>query len=174
MTKKNNEEQTKEKTAQEEEVISIPLDNIEDDTSALAQRKADEYKDHLQRLQAEFDNYRKRTAENSRQSRSDGICDVIAELLPAIDNLERGIGAVADTSAKSGMELILKQLSEILTKFDVCEIKALGEQFNPDYHHAIARDGEGGDEHTVTEVYVKGYQRKAKVLRPSMVKVSNK
>ncbi|MDD4316337.1 MAG: nucleotide exchange factor GrpE, partial [Clostridia bacterium] len=102
MTKKNNEEQTKEKTAQEEEVISIPLDNIEDDTSALAQRKADEYKDHLQRLQAEFDNYRKRTAENSRQSRSDGICDVIAELLPAIDNLERGIGAVADTSAKSG------------------------------------------------------------------------
>ncbi len=171
MTKKNNEETTKD-TIEQEEVISIPLDDI-DDAASMAQKKVDEYKDHLQRLQAEFDNYRKRTAENSRQSRNEGICDVVTELLPAIDNLERGIAAVTDQSAKNGMELIQKQLIEILAKFDVCEIKALGEEFNPDFHHAIAKDGEG-EEPKVTEVYMKGYQRKAKILRPCMVKVTNK
>lgn len=172
MTKKNNEETAKDTVIEQEEVISIPLDDASD-AAAQAQKKVDEYKDHLQRLQAEFDNYRKRTAENSRQSRNEGICDVMTELLPAIDNLERGIAAVADQSARNGMELILKQLIDILSKFDVCEIKALGEEFNPDFHHAIAKDGEG-DEPKVTEVYLKGYQRKAKILRPCMVKVTNK
>lgn len=171
MTKKNNEEPTIDNIEQEE-VISIPLDDAED-PAAQAQKKVDEYKDHLQRLQAEFDNYRKRTAENSRQSRNEGICDVVTELLPAIDNLERGIAAVADQSARNGMELILKQLTEILSKFDVCEIKALGEEFNPDFHHAIAKDGDG-EQPKVTEVYMKGYQRKTKILRPCMVKVTNK
>ena len=140
-----------------------------------AKQEAEDYKNHLQRLQAEFDNYRKRTAENSLCSRTDGICDVIVEIIPAIDNLERGIEAVKDKSAKSGMEIILKQLREILAKFDVCEIKALGESFNPDLHHAIAKEDQDKDKESdnmVTEVFLKGYQRKAKVLRPAMVKVT--
>jgi molecular chaperone GrpE len=171
MTKKNDETNITPETEQEE-VVSIPLDDVTDNVEQ-AKKEVEEYKNHLQRLQAEFDNYRKRTAESNRQSRFEGICDVVCELLPAIDNLERGIAAVSDQSAKNGMELILKQFLEVLAKFDVCEIKAIGEDFNPDYHHAISKDGDG-EQPVVTEVYLKGYQRKSKILRPCMVKVTNK
>ncbi len=141
-----------------------------------AKREADEYKNMLQRLQAEFDNYRKRTGESARTSRQDGICDVIMELIPAIDNLERGISVIEDTSARNGMEIILKQLLEVLSKFDITEITALGQLFNPDIHHAVAKDDDcdGSGESIVSEVFEKGYKRHQKILRPSMVKVSNK
>lgn len=191
MTKKTNsaEDQKKEKktktqqnnhsdeaAVEEESVKILSEDEIQQNNIDADKDKAEEYKDMLQRLQAEFDNYRKRTSENARISRSDGICDVIMELLPAIDNIERGLTLIKDESAKSGMEIILKQLLEVLKKFDVCEIKAMGEAFNPDFHHAIARDDEDDNENEnkVSEVYVKGYQRKTKILRPAMVKVSNK
>lgn len=141
-----------------------------------AKQTAEEYKDLLQRLQAEFENYRKRTAESARISRGDGICDVIIELLPVIDNFERGLAVIQDQTSKSGMELILKQLKDILKKFDVCEIEAMGQAFNPDMHHAIAKEesGEAQDdgEIKVVEVYSKGYRNKTKILRPAMVKVS--
>lgn len=178
MTKKGNkaEENGNKETGVLEEMPKEGATEIltEEDRIKMADEKVEEYKNFLQRLQAEFDNYRKRTSEFSKTSRNDGICDVVMELLPAIDNLERGIAAVKDESAKSGMELILKQLIEILRKFDVCEIVAMNEEFNPDKHHAIAKEEGESDEIKVTEVFLKGYQRKTKVLRPAMVKVSNK
>ncbi|MFW5780472.1 MAG: nucleotide exchange factor GrpE [Bacillota bacterium] len=179
---KTEKEQNKADNIQQEkeqnQADNIQQEKEQNDNSQLlekAQQEAVDYKNHLQRLQAEFDNYRKRTSENAISSRNDGICDVILEIIPAIDNLERGIEAVKDNSAKSGMEIILKQLREILKKFDVCEIKALGESFNPDKHHAIAKEDECDDkesENKVTEVFSKGYQRNTKVLRPAMVKVT--
>lgn len=172
--KKNVKDEDNKQSIDTEEIKILSQEEIEQKAADETKQKADEYKDMLQRLQAEFDNYRKRTQENSRVSRQDGICDVITELLPAIDNIERGLSLIKDQSARSGMEMILKQLVEVLAKFDVCEINAIGQTFNPEFHHAIARgeDNEGGNEDKVTEVFMKGYQRKTKVLRPAMVKVS--
>lgn len=176
MTKKGNKPEEKQKENNQEEAQEFSEVEVltAEDRVRIAEEKVEEYKNFLQRLQAEFDNYRKRTSEHSKISRNDGICDVIMELIPAIDNLERGISVIKDESAKNGMELIHKQLIEVLTKFDVCEIQAINEEFNPDKHHAIAKEEGNKDENKVSEVFLKGYERKAKTLRPAMVKVSNK
>lgn len=136
------------------------------------QKKIDEYKDIAQRLQAEFDNYRKRNNESVSIARSDGINDVICALLDVLDNFERGIASVDDEKAKSGMELIYKQMLALLIKFDVVEIEALGKEFDPKLHHAIAQCEDSEKANTIVEVYQKGYKRKDKVLRASMVKVA--
>lgn len=151
-----------------EEPIVIENKPSEDET----QKKINEYKDIAQRLQAEFDNYRKRNNESVRVARNDGINDVVIALFPILDNFERGLAAIEDEAAKSGMELIYKQTVALLNKFDVEEIDALGKEFDPKLHHAIAQCEEEGKTDIVVEVYQKGYKRKDKVLRPSMVKVA--
>ncbi len=151
-----------------EEPVVIENKPSEDET----QKKINEYKDIAQRLQAEFDNYRKRNNESVRVARNDGINDVVIALFPILDNFERGLAAIEDEAAKSGMELIYKQTVALLNKFDVEEIDALGKEFDPKLHHAIAQCEEEGKTDIVVEVYQKGYKRKDKVLRPSMVKVA--
>lgn len=151
-----------------EEPIVIENKPSEDET----QKKINEYKDIAQRLQAEFDNYRKRNNESVRVARNDGINDVVIALFPILDNFERGLAAIEDEAVKSGMELIYKQTVALLNKFDVEEIDALGKEFDPKLHHAIAQCEEEGKTDIVVEVYQKGYKRKDKVLRPSMVKVA--
>lgn len=163
MTKKTGEE------SQEEETICI----IEDEPIASAQKKAEEYKDIAQRVQAEFDNFRRRNNDSVRIARNEGINDFIIDLLPVLDNYERAICAICDDGAKQGVELIYKQLVKLLNQYGAEEIEALGQPFDPLFHHAIARCEESGEEAgTVTEVFQKGYKRKDKVLRPSMVKVA--
>ena len=92
--------------------------------------------------------------------------------LPIIDNFERGIAAVADETAKNGMELILKQMLSLFAKFDVEEIESLGKDFDPKYHHAIAKCDDEVNSNKVVEVFQKGYKRKDKVLRAALVKVA--
>ena len=154
--------------AEEEETIVIGDDPEESE----AEKKINEFKDIAQRLQAEFDNYRKRNNESVKNARNDGIDDVICTLFPVLDNFERGLEAIKDESIKSGVELIYKQFLSILNKFNVEEIKAQGEDFNPKYHHAIAQCEDAENTNKIVEVYQKGYIRKDKVLRPSMVKVA--
>ncbi len=179
MESKENKKQTE--TVQEEEVAEkateevaeeIP-ETIEIPAEAVTEvaDKAAEYKDMLQRLQAEFDNFRKRNAEAVKVARSDGINEMILELLPVMDSFERGLATV-EGSAKSGLELICKQLSNLFSKYGVEEIKALGEEFNPNYHHAISQCEDKENENKVIEVFQKGYIRKEKVLRPALVKVA--
>ncbi len=160
---------TEENTNGEEAVIGEA--EISDTTVAEALKKAEEFKDMAQRVQAEFDNYRRRNAEAVRNARHDGCDDVIMALLPVIDNFERGMQAVED-SARTGIELIFKQVLAILEKFGVKEIAALGAEFNPNYHHAIAKCDDPENENTVVEVFQKGYIRNNKILRPAMVKVA--
>ena len=165
----------KEEVTLEEEITSFdedPIVNGENAEINEAQKQVDEYKDMLQRLQAEFDNYRKRNNEASKIARNDGINDVLIGLLSVIDNFERGIALVVDDKAKSGMELICKQLVAVLTKFDVEEIKAIDEDFDPKYHHAIAQCDDAEKSNKIVEVFQKGYKRKDKVLRPALVKVA--
>lgn len=166
MTEKGLNEVIKAETTEEvvkEEEVNAELEQ--------ALKKADEYKDLAQRVQAEFDNYRKRNNEAVKVARNDATDDVISKLFPVLDNFERGISAVED-SARQGMELIYKQIVGILEKYEVKEIEALGAEFNPEYHHAIAKCDDGEKENVVVEVFQKGYIRKNKVLRPAMVKVA--
>jgi molecular chaperone GrpE len=147
----------------------------ENDPSAL-QRQRDEYYDLLLRKTAEFDNYRKRT-ERDRQSLSDAAAaSIIEELLPLIDDLERALKADAGAEAdayRRGVELIYKQLNEILRKRGVRPIDAVGADFDPYYHQAVSYEhAEGRRDGEVIEEFRRGYMLGDRLLRPSMVKVA--
>lgn len=124
-----------------------------------------------QRIQAEFNNYRKRNASLRTDSIDDGMRDVIRALLPVLDNFERALANSDDSSFAKGTEQIHKQLIEVLTKFGLEEIPAEG-IFDPNLHDAVIRDEEGeGESGTITSVLQKGYTVKGKIIRHTMVKV---
>ena len=162
----------------EDELIDMTSDSDdEEEIKILSEeeetlKQINEFKDLAQRIQAEFDNYRKRNNESIRIARNDGINDVIIALLPILDNFERALGSISDENIKSGVELIYKQNVALLSKFDVTEIEALGMDFDPKIHHAIAQCEDSDNANKVVEVFQKGYKRKDKVLRPSLVKVA--
>src|SRR5262245_29295723 len=154
------------------------------DPAELKQQR-DEYYDLLLRKTAEFDNYRKRT-ERERLQLSDAVAaDLLAELLPLVDDMERALaaGLPGDASAKAGgesgeavrkgVELIHKQLLDILRKRGVKPIDALGADFDPHYHQAVAYEpAEGYRDGEVTEEFRRGYMLGDRLLRPAMVKVA--
>ena len=146
------------------------------DTDEL-QKQRDDYYDRLLRKTAEFDNYRKRV-ELDRQSMADGVtADVVRDLLPLVDDLERALkadtGADGAEAYRKGVELIHRQLLEILRKRGVQPIEALGADFDPHFHQAIAHEhAEGRREGEVIEEFGRGYTLNDKLIRPSIVKVA--
>jgi molecular chaperone GrpE len=144
---------------------------------ADVQRQRDEYYDLLLRKQAEFDNYRKRI-ERDRQSLSEAAAaGMIEELLPVIDDLDRALAAEAvGESAQAyrlGVELIYRQLGDILRKRGVRPIEALGADFDPHYHQAVSYEpADGRRDGEVIEEFRRGYMLGDRLLRPSMVKVA--
>lgn len=146
------------------------------DASEL-QRQRDDYYDLLLRKSAEFDNYRKRV-ERERQTVSDAAAaSMIEELLPLVDDLERALKAEAGIDAanayRQGVELIHRQLGDILRKRGVRPIEALGADFDPYYHQAVSHEPAGGHrEGEVVEEFRRGYMLGDRLLRPSMVKVA--
>ena len=142
-----------------------------------AERERDEYRDLLLRTTAEFDNYRKRT-ERERQSIFDTAASgIIEELLPLVDDLERALDAdPGDDGAdayRKGVELIHRQLMEILRRRGVKPIEALGETFDPHFHQAVSYEPtEDRDEGEIIEEFRRGYMLGDRLLRPSMVKVA--
>ena len=131
--------------------------------------------DKYLRLAAEYDNYRKRTAKEKESIYGDAKADTIKPLLAVYDNLERGIAQYDEADVhRQGLELILRQFSEVLTKLGVTEIEAKGQPFDPEKHNAVmhVEDEEAG-ENTVVEVFQKGFMLGDKVLRFAMVKVAN-
>lgn len=135
-------------------------------------KKAEEFKDLAMRIQAEFDNYRKRNVNAISNARQDGHNDIIEAIFPIMDNFERGLSIIKDENIKSGVELIYKQFLDLLAKYEVEEIEANGTEFNPDLHHAVAQVDDEANANKIIQVYQKGYKRKNKVLRPAMVKVA--
>ena len=121
------------------------------------------------------DKYRKRTAKEKESIYGDAKADTIKPLLAVYDNLERGIAQYDEADVhRQGLELILRQFSEALTKLGVTEIEAKGQPFDPEKHNAVmhVEDEEAG-ENTVVEVFQKGFMLGDKVLRFAMVKVAN-
>lgn len=137
-----------------------------------------ELNDKYLRLGAEYDNFRKRSAKEKEGIYADACCDILTQILPVLDNLERAALYNTEESAQTplgkGLELTLKSFTETLNKLGVAEIEALGKPFNPDLHNAVMHvDDESFGEGEVVEVFMKGYAKGDKVLRYSMVKVAN-
>jgi molecular chaperone GrpE len=141
------------------------------------QRQRDEYYDLLLRKTAEFDNYRKRI-DRDRQAMSEAVAaDLVRDLLPLVDDLERALKADAGSEGaeayRRGVELIHRQLLEVLRKRGVKPIDALGMDFDPHYHQAVAHvSGEGHRDGEVIEEFARGYMLGDRLLRPAMVKVA--
>ena len=142
-----------------------------------AERQRDEYYDLLLRKTAEFDNFRKRTERERQAVTEAAAADLIADLLPIVDDLERALQAEAvDEGAKTyrrGVELIHQQLLDVLRKRGVRSIDALGADFDPYYHQAVAHEpAAGGRDGEVIEEFRRGYMLGDRLLRPAMVKVA--
>ncbi|MBQ8294875.1 MAG: nucleotide exchange factor GrpE [Clostridia bacterium] len=140
---------------------------------ALAE--AEENKRKWYAVTAEYENYRRRTQNQSAQRYQEGRNDVVAALFPIGDNLERALAACQDENTKQGLDMILKAYKKVLEGEGVEEIDPIGQPFNADVAEAImAMPAEDGEESgLVKQVYVKGYKKGDKVLRYAQVIVTN-
>jgi molecular chaperone GrpE len=141
------------------------------------QRQRDDYYDRLLRKTAEFENYRKRVERERVQQAESAASDLLEELLPLVDNLERALraetGAEGADAYRRGVELIHQQLLELLRKRGVRPIEALGTDFDPNFHQAVSHEmSEGHREGEVIEEFSRGYMLGDRLLRPAMVKVA--
>ena len=141
-------------------------------------RERDDYYDRLLRVTAEFDNYRKRTDRERRERAEAAGLDVIRDLLPVIDDLERALAAPVDpdahTSIREGVELIHRQLLEILRRRGVEPLDVVGQMFDPEWHEAVANEpANGRPDGEVTAEVRRGYRVGQRLLRPAMVRVAN-
>ena len=140
-----------------------------------ANAKAAEYLALAQRVQADFENFRRRNENVRADAYADGRRDTAALMLPVLDNLERAVEAAAgsqDEALKSGVEMVLKQMTDAYGKMDVKPIDRLGEKFDPNLENAIMQGtAEEGEPGTVCQVLQKGYLMGDRVLRHAMVKV---
>lgn len=127
------------------------------------------------RLMADFQNYKKRTEKEKSDIYAYANEKIVTQFLEVLDNFERALShECADEGYAKGMEMIFRQLSDVLEKAGLEEIKALGEDFDPNFHNAVmTEDNADYESGKVTGVMQKGYRLNSKVIRPSMVKVNN-
>jgi molecular chaperone GrpE len=130
--------------------------------------------DRLARTQAEFENARRRAAKEQQDFRDYAAADAIKALLPVIDSFERALQVKSEPEDfRNGVELIYKQLQDVLTKLGVRAISAKGEPFDPRFHEAIEMvETNDAPDHQVIEELQRGYKVKDRLLRPAMVKVA--
>ena len=124
---------------------------------------------------AEFENFKKRSNKEREALYNSLLADIISSFLPVIDNLEKAAQAkTEDEGYKQGIELVLKQFIDVLTKFGVEEIKTVGETFDPEVHEAVSSiQDETKGEKEIVQDFRKGYKIGTKVIRHAMVVVAN-
>ena len=174
-------EETKEdiENSTEEETNEVSTEETEETTSAdnKLQEEYDKLNQQYIRLAADFDNYRKRQAQERESLLKYGTENALKSMLEVLDNFERGQKALENVEdcekVKESFNLVHKQVCEILTKMGLEEIKAIGEDFDPIYHEAVMQTPTSEHkEHTVIEELQKGYKVGEKVLRPTLVNVA--
>jgi molecular chaperone GrpE len=146
-----------------------------EDEIARARREADEYRDHLQRLQAEFDNYRKRVLKEQTRAVEMAAQPLVLRLLEVLDEFDLALLA-ADQQPdfekfRKGVELVYAKLVESLKTEGLEPIEAEGKPFDPNEHEALMQTGDGEGEPHVAEVFRRGYRFKGSVIRPASVRV---
>lgn len=133
----------------------------------------DQLVDRVARLQAEFENARKRAEREKAEYRDYAAASIVEQFLPVLDNFELALKATGSTEQlRSGVELIVKQMEEVLRQMNVTAIPAVGEQFNPHHHEALGSvEREDLPDQHVAEEIRRGYKIREKLLRPAMVRV---
>jgi molecular chaperone GrpE len=142
-----------------------------------ARRQAAAHLDTAQRVQADFDNYRRRVARDQEDAVRRAGQRIVSEMLPAIDNLERALAHAEATGdgaeLAGGVRMVLQQVLDVFAKEGVEPIDPMGGRFDPNEHQAVGQaENPDVDDGTVVDVYQKGYRMHGRVLRPAMVIVS--
>ena len=170
------------------EVITDDIGNASEETKAeevksdkeendAAKQELENLNNKLLRLQADYLNFKNRTEKEKLSMYGNAVADVIQDLLPVVDNLERALktDSPADNNFKDGVQMVYNQFIGILDKRGLKEIEALHKIFDPNLHFGVAFDSTSEEaDDTVIEVFQKGYMVNNKVIRPSMVKIAKK
>lgn len=171
-----------EEAPQESNNITITREKLEELNAYVkaAEQKRDEYLAMAQRVQADFDNYRKRNASLRTEVADDAVRDAVKEVLPSLDNLERALAAAKAAgeagSLYKGVEMTLRGFEEALKKLGMERVEAApGTVFDPEKHNAVMMT-EADEEHpegTIIECFQTGFAVRGKVVRYAMVRVAN-
>lgn len=165
-------------TGESDTGAAVNLPNEPEELIKMLLAKTEEAEQHYNRvlrLQADYENLRRRTRQEREELIKFGSEQLINGLLPVLDNFERAVASAGDGGEKfvSGVEMIFRQLNEVLAGEGLAAIPAQGEQFDPNIHDAMLQVEDTGEpENTVVEELRKGYYLKGKVIRPSLVKVA--
>lgn len=167
-----NSEETVEETVEEKSEAALLQEKVDE-----LQAKLTETEGRTLRLQADFENYKRRVQMDKQAAEKYRAQSLVSDILPALDNFERAMQVEAtDEQTKSllqGMEMVHRQLLEALAKEGVEVIEAVGKQFDPNEHQAIMQvEDSEFESNAVVEEFQKGYKLKDRVIRPSMVKVN--
>lgn len=166
------EENTPETVAADDAALAEAAAASQVELEAIAAER-DRYLDQLQRVTAEYANYRRRTEQDRERQRLAANEQLLREFVPVLDDFQRGLNSVPETdetaSMISGLSLVEQKFLNALRKHGVAPVEALGTPFDPSLHEAVEMDPAGGD--TVVAVYQPGYRLGDGVLRPAMVKV---
>ncbi|MCY6484259.1 nucleotide exchange factor GrpE [Clostridium aestuarii] len=164
-----------EETENNDEVLQLEkeINNLKEDNKKL-NNESNSLKERLMRISSEYENFRKRTEKEKKAIYTNACEDILANMLPVLDNLVRAISV--DGSAedlKKGIEITIRQFEDAFKKLEVEEISTDCE-FDPNYHNAIMHiEDENFEKNQIVEVFQKGFKRGDKVLRYSLVKVAN-
>ncbi|HEY2498735.1 MAG TPA: nucleotide exchange factor GrpE [Candidatus Angelobacter sp.] len=153
------------------------VENAADSELQKVRAERNDLFERLARLQAEFDNYRKRSAKENADFRDFAVSDAARALLPVIDSFTLALknSAAKPEDLRKGVELIFKQLQDVLQKLNIERIPAQGEPFDPRVHEAIEMvETDAAPDHHVLEELQPGYRIKGRLLRPAMVRVAKK
>ncbi|MDP4097014.1 nucleotide exchange factor GrpE [Paenibacillus sp. P96] len=179
-----NTEETPEVNGTAQDTATEPMNEAasieaEEENGEVARLRAEleEQQQRLLRVQADYDNFRRRTQKEKEELAKYASMKLVTELVPVVDNFERALatapqGTDGDSFTK-GVGMIFRQLEGVLTAEGVTAMETIGKPFNPEFHQAIMQvESDEYEEGIVVEEVQKGYMLKDKVLRPAMVKVS--
>jgi molecular chaperone GrpE len=160
-----------------EDDASLVTEAVDAAAHAALKSERDDLYDRLLRKTAEFDNYRKRIERERRDQADQSVTDLLLELLLVVDDFELARGVqTANTSYRKGVELIYAKLGDVLRRQGVTPIDAVGKDFDPNLHQAVAavshEESPGHRDGEIIAELRRGYRRKERLLRPSMVKVA--
>ena len=158
----------------EEKIEETNIDNAENELSKI-KAELDETTDRFKRLMAEFENFKKRNSKEREGLYNSLVADIVSAFLPVQDNLEKALTVkTEDENMRQGIELVVKQISDIFKKFGVEEIETVGKDFDPELHEAVSsvQDDTLGEK-VIKEEFRKGYKIGTKVIRHAMVVVAN-
>lgn len=176
MAKKTKAEQPEDAKVEATETAEEPAVEVEETKEQKLEAELEDIKDQLLRVRAEYANFRTRSAKEKEQTYSNAKGNVLADILPVIDNLERAISLEGSDyeALKKGVEMTLTGLMATLEKLGVEAFGEAGDEFDPNLHNAVMHvDDDSLGENVITDVFQKGYKVGDRVIRPAMVKTAN-